>query len=208
MTTELDLLCKACRHLARRDIRLKALITTVGPCTLRSEPNRFASLVRAIVAQQISTLAARAITARLTAAVPRKKVTPAAILGLSDEKLRAAGLSGAKTAAVRDLALKVSEGIVPIHDFHELDNEEVIEKLLPVRGIGRWTAEMFLIFSLGRLDVLPVADFGLRAGVQRHYRLRKLPSKDRLEVLAAPWKPYRSIGTWYIWRSLGGVPQS
>src|SRR5437773_12426457 len=97
---------------------------------------------------------------------------------------------------------------MPLDELPILPDEEVIAKLLPVRGIGRWTAEMFLIFSLGRLDVLPVGDYGLRAGVQKHYALPELPKKDQLHELAAPWQPYRSIGTWYIWRSLGGVPQS
>jgi DNA-3-methyladenine glycosylase II len=160
------------------------------------------------VAQQISTLAARAISGRLLWLMPDGAVTPEGILRLSEANLRSAGLSAAKAASVRDLATKVAGGSVPLHSFQERSDEEVIESLLPVRGIGRWTAEMFLIFSLGRLDVLPVADFGLRAGVMRHYRLRKLPIKKRLEQLAAPWRPYRSIGTWYIWRSLGNVPQS
>jgi DNA-3-methyladenine glycosylase II len=92
--------------------------------------------------------------------------------------------------------------------LHELSDEEVIEYLVAVNGIGPWTAQMFLIFSLGRLDILPTADFGLRAGVQRHYKLRKLPDKNRLHRLAEPWRPFRSIATWYIWRSLGGVPDS
>jgi DNA-3-methyladenine glycosylase II len=97
---------------------------------------------------------------------------------------------------------------VPLDDIHALDDEEVIARLVPVRGIGRWTAQMFLIFSLGRLDVLPVADLGLRVGVQRHYGLREPPAPARLEELAEPWRPYRSVATWYFWRSLGPVPQS
>lgn len=199
---------KAQRHLARRDPVLKKLIIAVGPCTLWYEPNRFASLVRAIVAQQISSKAATAISTRLTKAAGRSGVTPRSILALSEEAMREAGLSAMKVRSIRDLAEKVHSKAVPLRDLHDLPDEEVIERLIPVRGIGRWTAEMFLIFSLGRLDVLPVADFGLRAGVQRQYGLSEPPTKDQLVNLAEPWRPYRSIGTWYIWRSFGVVPQS
>lgn len=199
---------KAQRHLARRDPVLKRLIASVGPCTLQPEPNHFGALVRAIIAQQISTRAARSITARLTDGLGRHGVTARGVLRLSDEALRAAGLSAAKVRALRDLAEKVRGGEVPLDALHEMDDEEVIARLLPVRGIGRWTAQMFLIFSLGRPDVLPVDDFGLRAGVRRHYDLGELPGKTDLIARAEPWRPYRSIATWYVWRSLGGVPQS
>jgi DNA-3-methyladenine glycosylase II len=199
---------KAQRHLARRDPVLKRLIGLVGPCTLRHDPDHFAVLVRAIVSQQISTKAAASIGARLRQTLGRRGVRPAAILAASDEALRAAGLSTAKRLALRDLAEKVAGGQVPLADLHELDDEEVIARLLPVRGIGRWTAEMFLIFSLGRLDVLPLADHGLRSGVQKHYSLAERPANDRLVELAAPWRPYRSIATWFFWKSFGFVPQS
>lgn len=133
---------------------------------------------------------------------------PQRILEMSDADLRAAGLSSNKMAALRDLATKVHAGDVPLAAIHEMEDEDVIARLVPVRGIGRWTAEMFLIFSLGRLDVLPVDDLGLRVGAQRLYRLRKIPDKRRLIKLAEPWRPYRSVATWYLWRSLGFVPQS
>src|SRR5262249_18823451 len=119
-----------------------------------------------------------------------------------------AGLSTNKARSLRDLAEKVHTGAVPLDDLHTATDEEVIAHLLPVRGIGRWTAQMFLIFSLHRLDVLPVDDLGLRAGVQRGYDLPELPGKAKLEELAGPWQPYRSIATWYFWRSQGAVPQS
>jgi 3-methyladenine DNA glycosylase/8-oxoguanine DNA glycosylase len=143
-------------------------------------PDRFGALVHSIIAQQISTRAARAIHGRLEAALPRTGITPRAILRLSDEALRAVGLSAGKVRSLR----------------------------VPVRGIGRWTAQMFLIFSLGRLDVLPVDDYGLRAGIRNQYGLEELPGRKEIEETAEPWRPYRSIGTWYLWRSLGGVPQS
>jgi DNA-3-methyladenine glycosylase II len=193
---------KAQRHLARRDAVLKRLIATVGPCCLAPSPDHFGALVRSIIAQQISTKAAASIHVRLQQTLAPDGVAPAGLLSLSDEALRHAGLSASKVRAVRDLAEKVQSGVVPLHELPELPDEEVIARLIPVRGIGRWTAEMFLIFSLGRLDVLPVDDWGLRVGVQRQYSLADPPEKAQLRELAEPWRPYRSIATWYFWRSL------
>jgi DNA-3-methyladenine glycosylase II len=208
MTTPPDTFRKAQRHLARRDPVLKRIIATVGPCTLWHNPDGFASLVRAIIAQQISTKAAAAIHARLEQTVGKAGLTPKGILRLSDEALRGAGLSASKARSLRDLAERVQDGSVRLAELHELPNEEVIAQLVPVRGIGRWTAEMFLIFSLGRMDVLPVADWGLRVAVQRHYGLAEPPGKALLLAQGEPWRPYRSVATWYFWRSLGFVPQS
>jgi DNA-3-methyladenine glycosylase II len=199
---------KAQRHLSRRDPVLKRLIGLVGPCTLHYDSDYFASLARAIIAQQISTKAANSIRARVVETLGRGGLKPKAILRTSTEALRAAGLSTAKERSLRDLAEKVHSGEVPLDKLDEWDDEEVIAHLIPVRGIGRWTAEMFLIFSLGRLDVLPVNDFGLRASVKKQYGLAEPPLKDELTRLAEPWRPYRSIATWYFWRGLGFVPQS
>jgi DNA-3-methyladenine glycosylase II len=199
---------KAQRHLARRDPVLKRLIADVGPCTLKPLGlGRFVTLVRSIVSQQISSKAAMSILAKLEQALAPDGFRPAAILAATDGMLREAGMSVAKARSLRDLADKVHAGEVPLDDLHELDDEDVIAKLIPVRGIGRWTAQMFLIFSLGRLDVLPVDDLGLRAGVQKQYGLEEMPNKARLTELSEPWRPYRSIATWYFWRSLGAVPQ-
>jgi DNA-3-methyladenine glycosylase II len=199
---------KAQRHLSRRDRVLKRLIATVGPCTLWHNPDRFGLLVRSIISQQISTKAALAIGARLKKALGRRGMRPASILALSDDALRTAGLSAAKARSLRDLAEKVHGKAIPLNELHTRQDEEVIACLVPVWGIGRWTAQMFLIFALGRLDVLPVDDYGLRAGVQRQYRLPELPARNQLAELAEPWRPYRTIATWYFWRSLGSVPQS
>jgi DNA-3-methyladenine glycosylase II len=201
-------LLKARRHLARRDPVMKRLIAQVGGCTLQFNPHRFEVLVRSIVSQQISGKAARSISARLEETLGEGGICAPAILATSDEALRAAGLSTAKARAVRDLAEKVHGGTVLLDVLHDLPDEEVIARLLPVRGIGRWTAEMFLIFSLGRVDVLPVGDYGLREGVRRQYELAELPGKDQLAEIAEPWRPYRSIATWFLWRSFGPVPQS
>lgn len=199
---------RARRHLGRRDAVLKSVIRSVGPCTLQFESDHFAVLARSIISQQISTKAARAITERVLKALGRSGLRPAAILRLDDETMRAAGLSANKQKSLRDLAEHCVSGAIPLKKLADLPDEEVIDKLIPVRGIGRWTAEMFLIFSLGRLDVLPVGDYGLRAAVQRVYDLPELPGKRELEPLAAPWAPFRSVATWYFWRSLGSVPQS
>jgi DNA-3-methyladenine glycosylase II len=208
MSNEPPHYAKARRHLSRRDPILKTLIRSVGPCTLQVSPDRFGVLVRSIVSQQISGKAAKAISTRLHSSLGRFGIHPKAIAKASDQTLVAAGLSPNKLRAIRDLATKVLGGSVELGTIHELDDEAVIEHLLPVYGIGRWTAEMFLIFALGRLDVLPLADLGLRVGVQRQHGLEEVPAKDRLVELAEAWRPYRTVATWYFWRSFGPVPQS
>src|SRR5207244_12459215 len=135
-------------------------------------------------------------------------IRPRSVLRASEEALRSAGLSLSKVKALRDLAEKCASGAVPLRRLAALEDAAVIDLLLPVRGIGPWTAEMFLIFSLGRLDVLPVDDLGLRAAVQQVYGLGDLPGRAALTELAEPWRPYRSVATWYLWRSRGFVPQS
>ena len=199
---------KARRHLARRDPVLSRLIRAVGKCTLQPNEDHFGVLARSIVSQQISSKAALAISTRLVKLLGRRGLRPKSILAAEDALMRQAGLSINKMRALRDLAEKCASGEVPLRKLRQLDDEKVIEALIPVRGIGRWTAEMFLIFSLGRLDVLPVADYGLRAGVLNQYQLNIWPDKDTLTALAEPWRPYRSVGTWFIWRSFGNVPQS
>jgi DNA-3-methyladenine glycosylase II len=200
------LLRKAQRHLSRRDRVLQPLIRAIGPCTLRLGADHFNILVRSIISQQISTKAALAISARLLEQV--KRFEPKRLMAATDEDLRGAGLSGGKRRSIRDLAEKCIDGTVPLKKLAVMEDAEVIEALTQVHGIGPWTADMFLMFSLGRTDVLPVGDYGLRAGVQKHYALAELPKKDALHALTESWRPFRSIGTWYIWRSLGGVPQS
>jgi DNA-3-methyladenine glycosylase II len=196
------------RHLSRRDPVLKRLIAVIGRCTLWHNPDGFATLARSIISQQISSRAAQSISARLEQVLAPAGLTPSGILAATDEGLRSAGLSAAKARSLRDLSDKVHTGAVPLGRLHALTDEEVIACLLPVRGIGRWTAQMFLVFSLGRLDVLPVDDLGLRVGAQRQYGLPDLPGRAELLKLGEPWRPYRTVATWYLWRSLGSVPQS
>ena len=155
---------KARRHLGRRDPVMKQLIATVGPCTLQPMTDHFLALASSIISQQISTKAAASIRAKLVANLAPSGLTAAAIVAAADDSLRSAGLSAAKLRALRDLAERVHTGQLQFGDIHALTDEEVIARLLPVRGIGPWTAQMFLMFSLGRPDVLPVADLGLRGG--------------------------------------------
>jgi DNA-3-methyladenine glycosylase II len=208
MSDEPVFFAKARRHLARRDPVLKKLIAQVGPCTLQTNADRFAVLVRAIISQQISSKAAASISAKLCAALGKRGIQPRALAKMDDASLRMVGLSAGKVRAVRDLTDKVLRRHVELASIHEREDEEVIVHLLPVHGIGRWTAEMFLIFALGRLDVLPLADLGLRVGVQRQLGLAEVPAKEQLTELAQAWRPYRTVATWYIWRSFGPVPQS
>ncbi len=199
---------KARKHLARRDAVLKPVIRAVGPCSLQFDADHFSVLARSIISQQISTKAAIAITARVVTVLGRRGFTPTAVLAADEDAMRSAGLSANKLRSLRDLAQRCASKEIPLKKLDVMPEEEVIEALTLVHGIGRWTAEMFLMFSLGRLDVLPVGDYGLKAGVRRLYALPELPGKRELEALGEPWKPYRSVATWYVWRSLGSVPQS
>lgn len=193
-------------HLAAADPALARLIATHGPCTLVPDPRYFHTLVDSIISQQISVKAAASILRRFQALLPDGTVTPEAILALPLEEMRAAGLSGAKARYVRDLAEKVAAGVVDLEGIRHEPDEAVIRELVQVKGIGRWTAEMFLIFSLGRLDVLPVDDLGFRTAAQRVYGLAALPGKADLQALAAGWHPYATVATWYLWRSLSNTP--
>ena len=200
----------AAAALAERDPVMAHLVAELGVPRLRPRHDtHFEALVRSIVYQQLAGPAAAAIHGRLIAALDGH-VEPKAVLAASDEALRGAGLSANKAASIRDLATKTLDGTVVLdpRGLAREPDEEVIARLSTVRGIGRWTAEMYLIFSLGRMDVLPLADLGLRVGMQRQYELEEKPAPERLTELAEPWRPYRSIATWYVWRSFGAVPQS
>jgi DNA-3-methyladenine glycosylase II len=173
----------------------------VGPCSLRLERDGFRMLVRSIISQQISVHAARTIRTRVEALLKPKKLTAANLARLSVEDLRAAGVSAQKSAYLRDLAGKVLSGEVRLRRLERLADEEVIQELIQVKGIGVWTAQMFLIFSLGRPDVVPLADLGIRAALQKLYGLPERPDKQTSERIALSWKPYSSLASWYCWRS-------
>lgn len=196
-------LIRAKRVLARRDPVLAAVIRKYRARTpletARMDP--FPALVRTITAQQISTKAAATIHGRLVALMPAG-VEPDAMLALTDAQLREAGLSRQKSAYVRDLASKAASGELPLHTLHELSDEQVIDAIIKVKGLGRWSAEMFLMFRLRRPDVLPVDDLGIVTAIMRLYGLRKKPKADRIRKIGEAWRPYRTVACWYLWRSL------
>lgn len=187
------------------DAPLAALIERVGPyrLKLRTAPNPFQALMRSIVYQQLSGKAAATIYGRVLDLFPEDELPlPQHILDTPDEALREAGLSRAKTAAVKDLAAKTLGGIVPERAvLRTLEDEAIIERLTAVRGVGRWTVEMLLIFYLGRPDVLPVTDLGVRKGFMLTYDLDDLPSPSALREHGQRWEPYRSVASWYLWRA-------
>ena len=196
------MLRKAEAHLRAADPVLARIIEVVGPAPLRiNRAPAFAALLESIVYQQISGKAAAAIHKRLCTALGRSIPRPQDVTAASDDALRAAGLSRVKVAYMRDLAVRAVSGL-PLRSLSRKGDEQVVEALIEVKGIGRWTAEMFLMFRLLRPDVLPVGDYGIRKAMQRAYRLRKLPKPDVMQRIAAPWRPYRSVACWYLWRSL------
>jgi DNA-3-methyladenine glycosylase II len=196
----------ACRHLAEADPRLGELMRLAGPFTMRPEPTQslFTALARSIVYQQLTGKAAATILGRvIQACTHRRFPTPRDLLGVSPERLRQAGLSAAKTAALRDLAARTLDGTVPsLAQIRRMEDEEVVERLIAVRGIGRWTVEMLLIFRLGRPDVLPLTDLGVRKGFGRTFRRGQLPDPTVMLRRAERWRPYRSVASWYLWRAL------
>ena len=183
-----------------------AVVERVGRCGLIEARRKasFAALARAIVFQQLSGKAASTIYKRVLLVLDRRQPNPKSILAAAPEDLRAAGLSGQKLSYLRDLAEKVNAGALSLHRLRGLDDDEVSAALTQVKGIGPWTADMYLIFHLGRLDVLPVGDLGVRSGTQAIYGLEELPDADTLRHIAEPWQPYRSIASWYLWRFLDG----
>ena len=197
-------------HIRTADPKLAAMIDLHGPCRIDPDGlmSPFAALVRSIAYQQLTGKAAATIHGRvLTLYRPRRHPRPEDVLATADDRLRGAGLSRAKILAVKDLAAKTLDGTVPtIARLKRLDDEEIVERLSSVRGVGRWTVEMLLIFRLGRPDVLPATDYGVRKGFQRTFRTRGLPSPAQVLKRGERWRPYRSIASWYLWRSLEKPP--
>lgn len=195
------------KHLLRVDPVLAKLVQQHGKCSLEPDRRYFRSLVEAILSQQLSVKAAATIFARFQRLLAGK-ILPTTILQLRDEQFRGVGISRQKTSYLRDLSCKWQPGLINPRRFAHMSDEEIIATLTQVKGVGRWTAEMFLIFSLCRLDVLPVDDLGFRNALKRAYGLRKPPQAERITKLAEPWKPYRSIATWYLWASLNNKPKA
>jgi DNA-3-methyladenine glycosylase II len=192
----------ALKHLKKSDPVIAAIIRRVGPCAIQYREPSFETLVRSIVYQQLSGRVASVIFARLHAAAGEDRLTPAGIMKLRPEKMRKAGLSGQKTRYIRELAKHTKRGSVVFENLPDADDAMVIEHLTQVKGIGVWTAQMFLMFALRREDVLPVADLGIRSAMKKAYGLEELPKPPEMEKIAAAWKPYTSIACWYLWRSL------
>lgn len=192
---------KALAHLKKSDKILADIITRVGPYRITYREASFEALARAIVFQQLNGKAARTIYARLEEAAGGK-ITPEAIQNLSVGEMRRAGLSKQKMGYIRDLAEHAISGKVDFNNLHQMTDEEVIAALTDIKGVGEWTAHMFLIFALRRPNVLATGDHGVRTAIQRAYKKRKLPTPTEMEKIAACWHPYRSVACWYLWRSL------
>jgi DNA-3-methyladenine glycosylase II len=206
-----DDMARARGVLMRRDAVLAAIIKHYGTCGLKTGRERdiFCGLVEAIVSQQLSTRAAATIYKRLRALLPDGGIpTPEALQSQPDEALRSVGLSRQKLGYLRDLSAKVLDGTVRTDGLLDLGDDEIIGELTKIKGIGRWTVEMLLIFRLARPDVFPAGDLGIVKAIQRAYNLRKTPDVKRLQKIAEPWRPYRSVASWYLWASLENKPLS
>jgi DNA-3-methyladenine glycosylase II len=196
---------RARRVLMRRDPILSALIKRIGPCGMaaRQRDDHLTALIGAIVSQQLSTKAAATIFGRFVALFPGAAIPGAdAIRAIDDEALRSVGFSGQKVGYLRDLCSRIADGRLVLDELDALDDEAVIERLTAVKGFGRWTAEMFLMFRLHRPDVLPADDLGIVTAIQRVYKLRKRPDAKRVLKIGEAWRPYRSVASWYLWQSL------
>jgi DNA-3-methyladenine glycosylase II len=191
----------ATRHLKKSDPVLAAIIERIGPCSMQFGDPTFHTLAESILYQQLNGKAAATIFDRFTA-LAGDPLTPAAILKLTDAEMRGVGLSRQKTSYLRDLAEKTAAGLLEFERMTEMSEEEVIAHLTQVKGVGVWTAHMFLMFTLQRPDILPVGDYGVQAAIKKHYKKRKWPKPAVMLKIAKPWAPYRSIACWYLWRSL------
>jgi DNA-3-methyladenine glycosylase II len=198
----------ACKHLARRDRVMKKLIPQFGEARLQNRGDAFTTLARSIVGQQISTSAAQAVWERFAALIeaPTAKLPPADVLKLKKDAMRGSGLSARKVEYLRDLATHFTEGQVHVRQWQQMDDEAIVDELVAIRGIGRWTAEMFLIFHLMRPNVLPVDDLGLIKGISVNYFSGEPVTRAEAREVGDAWAPYRSVATWYIWRSLDPEP--
>jgi DNA-3-methyladenine glycosylase II len=192
---------KAINHLKKSDSVMRAIIERVGPCRMEFGEPVFHSLAEAIVYQQLNGKAAVTIFKRFMA-LSGEPVTPKGIMKLTDEQLRSVGLSKQKSSYLRDMAERATRGELNFTRLPEMADDEVIKHLTQVKGVGVWTAHMFLMFTLKRPNVLPTGDFGVQMAIKKHYNKRKMPKPVQMEKIAKPWEPYRSIACWYLWRSL------
>lgn len=196
-------------YLAKTDPKLAPIIAGSGPCRIKPHSDHYGELVSNIVGQQLSTKAAYSIWQRVLALFEGKMPTPAQLIKIDDQKLRDVGLSWAKVRYVKDLATHIIDGRLDINHVATMPNEQLIEQLTAVKGIGQWSAHMFMMFGLGRLDILPVGDLGIRKAVQNVYGLKDLPTSEQIITISSKnsWHPYESIASWYLWQSLGNNPK-
>lgn len=197
-----QLMIDAHNHLTASDPVMAEVIESIGPCTLNRQTNRYRNLVRAIIGQQISGAAARSVFKKLEASSGAKVLNPDAVSKLTEGELRAVGLSSQKTRYIRDLTDHVLDKRLKLRSLHLKTDEEVVEVLTNVKGIGLWTAQMFLMFSLGRPDILPWGDLGIQVAMKNLYGFESLPSKSECLDIAQPWRPYATIASWYLWRTV------
>ena len=192
----------AIQYLCKVDSNLEKIIKIVGKYSINIRNDPFQSLVESIIYQQLAGRAANAIYNRFINYYNNKQITPARILNSPNDNLKKVGLSNRKIDYLKNLASHVYDGRINLEELPKMNDDEIINKLVNVKGIGRWTSEMFLIFSLGRQDILPVTDLGVRKAIQKVYSLSELPKPNIMMEIAKPWRPYRSIATWYLWKSL------
>lgn len=186
----------------KKDPKFSVIIKQVGEYNVKITKNRYQSLIEAIIAQQLSGSAAESILKKFKKLYKTKFPKPIEVIKTPGSKLRSAGLSKMKISYIKDLSKKIETNQLNMRSISTKNDEYVVKQLTNVKGIGRWTAEMFLIFSLGRLDVLPVGDLGLKKGIQLMFSLDELPNEKEIEQIAESWKPYRTVATWYLWKSL------
>lgn len=200
----IDKLSKAQQHLSNNDQKIMILINKYGNCLISPHTDHYSELVSSIVGQQLSVKAAAAIWGRVLVLSGGKPPTPEQLIKASVEDLRSSGLSGPKVNYVKDLAHHINDGCLDMKNISSLSNSEIIEQLTAVKGIGEWSAHMFMIFGLGRLDILPWGDLGIRKAIMRLYELKELPEKDKILEIADnnKWHPYESVAAWYLWKSL------
>ncbi len=208
MTASLETIKEAETHLIKHDPILSKIIKRYGPCTIRPHKNYYQELVESIIGQQLSVKAGSAIRQRFTQSFAGSFPAPAAILNKSIEELRSVGLSRAKATYIQDLASHILEKKIILEKLDDLSNEEVIKELTTVKGIGEWTAHMFMMFCMGRLDILAHGDLGIRNGVKNLYSLKELPTPDDIKAVATKnsWHPFETVACWYVWQSLDNNP--
>jgi DNA-3-methyladenine glycosylase II len=197
------------KQLAKKDEKLAAVIKSSGPCRLKPHTDHYGELVGSIVSQQLSAKAAAAIWQRVLGLFDSKMPTPQQLIKIDDQKLRDVGLSWAKVRYVKDLAQHILDDRLDLEHIATMPNEQVIEQLTAVKGLGEWSAHMFMMFGLGRLDILPVGDLGVRKAVMNLYDLKQLPEPAQIVTIANQngWHPYESVASWYLWQSLDNSPQ-